>query len=433
MRVFQFGGVREGAAMPTRPTHFSLFAAFTVGALSWIAPAGSAQPLDKNAEDTFVRALLQSPALKAATSRAEAAQTRAGSAGRLADPMLEGMYGRMSTPSERFPMWQLSVQQELPKRGERAADRELARSELAMVEAESAMNAVEIAAEVAGALAEAEAAASRTRLLQQQQQRMRDVLAAIDARIGAGRDSLASRLVLQTRIQTMQLAAEREQRSQADAESLARGLLGLGDEHPLPPFVAPALGDIRPDETADAAQAKSRKEQSDAMIRVARAKAKPATAVGVHFEREQMSMGNEDRIALSFRTDLPWRARRYANSDVRAALSEREAADYLAEAARHRATAALKNAERAERLAASTLRYTEATRTRLEAEYEALVRSAATGGPNEASLLMVLETLERVTETEMAAVDAIAAERAARAALWRFAPADTFRRPSTTP
>ncbi len=126
-----------------------------------LALAAAASAADA-AEDAapLLSAVTGSPALESARRRIDAAQARVGAAGRLADPELEAMGSRANRPGtvDDRSMWELSVRQPLPRRGERAADRERATAVVSMAEAELAMVAGDTAADAAMALAEAEGA-----------------------------------------------------------------------------------------------------------------------------------------------------------------------------------------------------------------------------------------------------------------------------------
>jgi hypothetical protein len=166
------------------------------------------------------------------------------------------------------------------------------------------------------------------------------------------------------------------------------------------------------------------------MARMARANAKPMTAVGVRFEREQERMGNNDTIGVAFMTELPWRGRRYARAEETAAQAEATAALAEASATSYRITAAFSRVERAERLAELAGRLAQETQKRLGAEYDTLVRAAGTGGMGgESTVLMILEVLEKTTDAQLQVIDAEGAARIARAELWRHVPAEFFPNP----
>ena len=378
----------------------------------------------------LVSAVAQAPALRAAHARAEAARARTASAGRLPDPELEGMYSQAREPmGEQYPMWELTLRQPLPKAGERAADRDRAAALVSMAEADYALMAGEMSADIAMALAEAEAARARSELFTRQIERTERVLAAVETRLSAGSGRVADRLALQTRVASMRLMVEQDARMAEDALSEARGRLGLAPDTPLPPYSAPSAAEIDPENLPALRLASARADEARAMARMARASARPMTSVGLRFEREEQGMGNMDTVGVAFMTELPFRSRGYARAEERAARSEENAARSEAESARHRARAALARSERAARLAEVSRRLADETAARLDAEYDSLVRGAGTaaaGMGGEPSVLMVLEILERQTDTRLQIIEAEAAARLARAELWRHAPALLF-------
>lgn len=385
------------------------------------------------AATALVSAVAQAPALQAARARAEAAGARVASAGRLPNPELEAMYARAREPmGEEYPMWELTLRQPLPKAGERAADRARAAARVSMAEADYAVMAAEMAADTAMALAEADAARARTGLLEAQISRTERVLAALDARLSSGSGRVADRLALQTRVASMRLMIEQESRMAEDALAEARGRLGLTPDAGLPVYSSPTPSEIDPEAPSALRLASARGEEAAAMVKMARASARPMTSVGLRFEREEQSMGDMDTIGIAFMTELPFRSRGSARAETAAARAEERAARSEGEAARHRARSALARAERAERLAASTRRLAEETLARIDAEYDSLVRSAGAApgmGGETSAVLMVLELLERQTDARLQIIEAEAAARVARAELWRHAPASFFQTP----
>lgn len=371
-------------------------------------------------------AVAQAPALAAARQRVTAATARTDSAGRLADPEIEGMASRANGEIDRT-MWELTVRQPLPKRGERAADRDRAQAAVSMAEADFAELASEIAADVAMGLAESDGAEARVRVLETQLSRMASVLQSLDARIASGAmNRIADRLTVQSRIAAMQLMIEQERRVAGDAVAEVRGRLGLAPDAPLPPFAAPSALDVLPDESPVLRASSAREAGADAMAKMARASAKPMTSVGLRLEREQSRMGNDETIGVAFMSEIPWRSRRYARADVRAADAERAAARADGDSARYRISTALSRAERAERLAGTARRLAADTRTRLGAEFDAFLRTAGTEAAGESSVLQAVEILEKTTDTELQIIQAETAARAAQAELWRYVPAERF-------
>jgi outer membrane protein TolC len=405
-----------------RFVRFPLFVAFSALPL-WSAaqPAGQTE---------FLQAVTTAPALTAAAQRANAARERIESAGRLADIEVEGMGSRMVGPmDERATMWEVNVRQPLPKRGERAADRERARALVAMSEADYAMMAGEMAADVAMAIAEAEGANARIRLLETQIGRLDAVLRSVESRIASGSGRIADRLTVQTRIAEMQLMVEEERRMSADALADARGRLGLRPDAALPAYAAPAVDEIRPDDAAAIRLAAARTAEAGAMVKMARASARPMTSVGVRFEQERRPMGDENSLGLAFMTDIPFRSRRYARAEARAAEAERAAAETDATAVRYRISSALTRVDRAERLAATARRLSADTLARLNAEYDAMVRSAGVGvagAMGDSAVLQTVEILEKTTDAELQVIRADTAVLTARAELWRYVPANHF-------
>lgn len=392
---------------------------------------GDAQPTnDPSTHTEFLQAITAAPALTAAGQRTRAARERIEASGKLADLELEGMGSRMVGPmDERATMWEVNVRQPLPKRGERAADRDRARAVVAMSEADYAMMAGEMAADVAMAIAEAEGAEARIHLLETQVNRLDAVLRSVQSRIASGSGRIADRLTVQTRIADMQLMIEEERRMNADALAEARGRLGIGPDAPLPCFAAPLVDEIRADDAAAIQLAVARTAEADAMVKMARASARPMTAVGVRFEQERRPMGDENSLGLAFMTDIPFRSRRYARAETRAAEAERAAAETDATAIRYRISAALTRVDRAERLADTARKLSADTLARLNAEYDSMVRSAGVGiggAMGDSTVLQTVEILEKATDAELQVIRANTAVGTARAELWRYVPASHF-------
>lgn len=402
--------------------------------LAALPVAGFAQvDTPTNSQADLLRAVTEAPALNAAARRTAAARERIDSSGRLADPELEGMGSRMVGPmNERATMWEVNVRQPLPKRGERAAERDRARAAVLMSEADYALMAGEMAADTAMALAEAQGAEARILLLEAQIARLDPVLRSIESRLATTGGRIADRLTVQSRIAAMQLMIEEERRMAADALAEARGRLGLSPDAPLPAFAAPDVGEINPDEAPLVLLAAARTTEANAMIRMAQASANPMTSVGMRFEQERRAMGNDNTVGIAVMTDLPFRSRRYARADVRAAEAERSAAETDATAARYRITAALTRVDRAERLAATARRLSNETLARLNAELDAMLSSASVGSSamGESTVLQTVELLEMATDTQLQVIRSDTAVRTARAELWRYLPTNHFPNPN---
>jgi cobalt-zinc-cadmium efflux system outer membrane protein len=409
----------------------SLLCLALLAALRAVGPAQTENP--SNGQADLLRAVTEAPALTAAARRTTAARERIDSSGRLADPELEGMGSRMVGPmDERATMWEVNVRQPLPKRGERAAERDRARAAVLMSEADYALMAGEMAADTAMAIAEAQGAEARIALLETQIRRLDAVLRSVEARLASSGGRIADRLTVQSRIAAMQLMIEEERRMAADALAEARGRLGLSSDAPLPAFAAPDIAEIKPDEAALVLLAAARTTEANAMIKMAQASASPMTSVGVRFEQERRAMGNDNTVGIALMTDLPFRSRRYARADVRAAEAERSAADTDATAARYRITAALTRVDRAERLAATARRLSSETLSRLNAELDAMLSSASVGGGSmgESAVLQTVKLLEMATDTDLQVIRSDTAVRTARAELWRYLPTNRFPNPN---
>ncbi len=395
-------------------------------------PAQSTQPaliVATAAEKVnFLRAVVNAPALTAALRRTDAARERVGAAGRLADVEVEGMGSRMVGPmDERATMWEVNVRQPLPKRGERAADRERARAGVSLAEADYALMAGDMAADTAMALAEASGAQARIRLLETQISRLDAVLRSVDTRIASGSGRLADRLTVQTRLASMQLMMEEERRMSADALAEAQSRLGLKSDEPLPIFAAPSPADVNVSEAAVLRLAAARADEANSRVKMARASANPMTSVGVRFEQERRVMGDENTFGLAFMTEIPWRNRRYARSEVKAAEADRAAAEADGAAARYRIASVITRVARAERLAETARRLSQETLSRLTAEFDAMIRSAGVGGTNQTSTVFEsVELLEKATDTELQVIRADIAVNTARAELWRYISATDF-------
>lgn len=411
--------------------------AFRTGLMLVLGAAGgslapAAQPTAPAPAPSLITAVAHAPAMAAARQRVEAARIRVESAGRLPDPEVEGMGMRTSDSGPNANNWELNLRQPLPRRGERAADRERAGAMVQAAEAEFAMLAGELAAETAAALAEHDGAIQRIQLLEAQTRRLESVLQSIDVRLGGGAGGrIGERLTVQTRIAALQLAVEQERRTAADADAEIRGRLGLAPGAPLPAYQALAATEI--DVTAAPALqlASARTANAQAMSKMARAGANPMTGVGLRLERSRSGMGNEDMIGLAFMAEIPWRSRQYARAEVRAADADRAAALADGEAARHQIASAITRAEHAERLAAVSRRLGAESRTRFDAEYDALSRTAGLPGEG-SSVLEAVEILEKSTDIDLQIIEAEITARRLRADLWRYAPAGRLNAGSAT-
>jgi outer membrane protein TolC len=401
-------------------------------AITWalFAACGGLAPAQPEPAVPLLTEVARAPAAEAARRRIDSARVRVEASGRLADPEVEAMGSRINADAmgENRDMWEVSLRQPLPRRGERAADRERAAAGVTMAEADFAMTVADLAADVAMALAEADGADEKARLLEQQIGRLAAALQSLDTRLASGLPArVADRLTVQSRLASLQLAVAEVRRTAENARAEARSRIGLDPAKALPAFSAPAVIDIRPAETSSVALASARVAEANAMGRMARASANPMTAVGLRFERERSSMGNQDTVGLAVSSEIPWRTRRYARAESRAAELARTAAQSDADAARHRTTGVISRVERAERVAATARRLAADTQARLDAEHDSLNRAisagAAAGMGGDSAVLHAIDILDKSTELQMQIIEAEIAVRVARAELWRHVPA----------
>jgi outer membrane protein TolC len=257
----------------------------------------------------LLQAVNNAPALEAARKRIDAARSRTDAAGRLADPEVEAMVSRLNRESRE--MYEVTVMQPLPKRGEREADRDRARAVVSLSQAEYAVTAGEMAADIAAVLAEADGAEARVKVWEAQLARLDSVLKSMEARLATATTvRFADRLTVQTRIAAMQLTIEEQRRAVLDALAEARGRLGLKPDAVLPSYAAPTSQEISPADAPALSIVSARVAEADASAKMARASAKPATSVGLRLERERGQMGNEDIVGLAFSSEIPFRSRR---------------------------------------------------------------------------------------------------------------------------
>lgn len=382
------------------------------------APATQATPADKAA---FLRSLALSPAVQAAQERILASRRAAGAAGRLPDPMLTAGYARKSTSMERWPMYDAMLEQPLPRWGERDAMRAKASAETAMSEAELQEALGETAAEVAAMLADADAARATLTLVEGQISRAISLQSTISARVAAGTAAIAEQLAVKSRLAALTVERDTMQRMVTDAEQEVRGRLGMLPTAPLPPFTAPERTTLKLDRVPGVLAAHAKIADAESMFSEAHASRYPETSVGVRYEREQQPGEPMDTIGLQFSVSLPvWQN---ASNDLEeAALARRRAAHREATGWQFRAQTLLGRAERAETVATTARTAAQETKARLDAEYDAMIRTAAT--QNGSSLISVLDVLDRLSDAERMVIDAEAAARQANASLWRLAPPD---------
>jgi outer membrane protein TolC len=365
-------------------------------------------------------ALARSPAISAARARVQAAGLAARAAGVLPDPMLGIGVGReLPRMGEAMDMYGAMIEQPLPRWGERDAMRQTALAQVAMAEAEFAELVGEHAAGVAAAGAEAQAAEQSLVLVEESRDRVRALSEVVRARVAGGGGTIGESLALDTRVQQLDLQLADLARRRADAEAEVRGRLGLPPDATLPPLSLPATAAIRPDATPMARRAAASRGEAEAMAQEAIARGNPETAVGLSWDREAVGTEEQvDKYNLTFRVSLPvWRQAYGAAADAargraRAAAHEARASGWMARSQVGRAQRAVEQAARAQAVA-------DGIAGRGHTEYDAVIRQVGTGN---ASIMTVLDLLDRISEARMQAIEARLTSQLALAQLWRLAP-----------
>lgn len=383
-----------------------------------LTPAPTLAPTPTDAADpttrTFLLTLAQAPQVRALLAQRQAMRHLEAAAGRLADPMLSLGYARKRTPMETMPMYEVMLEQPLPRWGERDAARARAAAATQAGGAEIIAELSMLASDVAMALAEIDGLRAQVSEGEAEEQRIAALSRAIDARIASGDAGVLDRLAIDTRRERLLLRLDDQRRLMADRTAEIRGRLALPPDAALPAFAAPAPETIDPAHTYLSLDAEARRLAALADLQEARAMGRPETAVGLRAEREGADDGNEDTIGLTVSISLPIaRGAIAANED--AAFARLRAAAQLAEAAHWRTNAAIAatrraitQAERADRLASGLL-------TRAQAEQQTLSAALASAGGD---LTAVLDLHDRLAELRLAVIEARMQARQAQAGLW---------------
>lgn len=397
-------------------------------ALSGWLCAESAEALSP--QERFLAAVRRAPVVAAAAQRVDAERWRVEAAGRWADPEVEGMAAQ-STSSSSGERWELTVRQPLSRSGERSADRQRARANAGLAEAEYGELSADLASELAAGLAEAAAARERVRVMQQQRERLQVAKGSVESRLSAaGRARLADRLAIESRLTALRLEEVREERRAIDAEMSVRADLGLADADLLPDFAAPTLAQLDVAHSPAQMRVEARVAEADAAARLAQTATAPATSVGLRLERERTMQGRDDMAGLMFSTDLPFQRRRSARIELRAVDAMRAAAVREAEAVASRARAAVARWERAVSTLTLVRQLTRETRERLQGQQDALLRAVGVGGGEaDSPILSLVDLFDQQSELDRRLIEVEAEARIAQAALWRYVAS----RPSSAP
>ncbi len=379
-----------------------------------LVAAPAAAPAIADASAAFLAALAQAPQVRALIARQQAQHYLETSAGRLPDPMLNLGFARKRMPMETRPMYDLSLEQPLPRWGERDAARSLAASATRQSEADIAALIGQLASDVASALAECDGLTARLHEGEAEELRIAALGRAIDAKVASGDAGALQRLGIETRRERLHLRLEDVRRALADRLAEVRGRLALTPTAALPPFAAPQPDAIDPARSPLALAAEADRLSALAMMQEARSQGRPATAIGVRAEHEVGDAGNEDTIGVTVSISLPIaRAAIAANED--AAHARVRAAEQAAEAARWRTQTAVANVQRAVAQAARADQLAGGLLARAEAEQQTLTAGLGSGG---AELAALLDLYDRLAELRLDVIDARVAAQMAQAGLW---------------
>lgn len=386
-----------------------------------ICHAADAPPPDRLAQLDrleFLRRVQQAPQVHAAQARVRAAQAEARVAPRLPDPVISAGYDRSLRPTPSETLLTATLEQTIPRWGERSAQRDRATAAMIGAEADLSAAAGDVAALVATALAEQAGAQGRSALLTARLTRLDAQGREVRVRIAAGRASALDLLDLQTRVADAQLERDAEQRSADDAAAEVRRLLALADATPLPPFAAPEIPQQAPATTPELRRAEAEVAMAQAERAAAHAGRFPETTVGLRVGRS-LDDGAETTYGVTLGLALPlWPAHPLAAED--AAAERVLAARATTVAAQARIRADLSRAERALRLAQASRATADAVQAAAAAQEQTL--SAASGTADRASMTQILDALDRIDAARSRALDAEVAAQTARADLWRLLP-----------
>lgn len=398
--------------------------------LCGVLPA--AEPAPAPGDDTsraFLTVLAQAPQVRALLARQQALRHAEGAAGRLPDPMLGLGYARKRTPMETMPMYDVMLEQPLPRWGERDAVRAMAASATRMGEAEIASEVAMLAGDLAMTLADLDGLRARIGEGEAEERRIAGLASAVDARVASGDAGVLDRLAIDTRRERLRLRLDDLRRQLADREAEIRGRLALRGDAPLPVFAAPLPDAIDPSRTPAALDAEARRQEALAGLLEARAMGRPETAIGVRAEREDGDDGNEDTVGVTVSISLPI-ARGAIAANEEAAHARLRAAERFAEAATWRTTAAVENAKRALAQAERAERLAESLLTRAHQEHQTVAAALASGGADLTEALMLHDHL---AELRLEVIEARTAARQAQAGLWSHVIPQLPTTPTTPP
>lgn len=367
----------------------------------------------------FIQSLGHAPAVQAAFERVRAGRHAVGAAGRLPDPMLSAGYSRRRSTMDQWPMYEVMLEQPLPRWGERQAMRAKAGAQSAMSRAEFQDVLGETAAEVANMLAEAEAARAKLALVESQIARAAALQTIVVSRVSSGTGALTEQIGVKTLVATLTVERDTMRRMLTDAEEDIAGRLGLPADTALPPFAAPDVKEVQAERVPGLLAAQAKTAEAEAMFAEARSQRFPETSLGLRYERENVPDDPMRTLGVQVSISIPlWQ--HSAGQQEASAHAQRRAARLDAQGWEFRMKTLVSRAQRAMTVAASARIAALETKARFDAEYDALVQSATT--QNSVNLSSILDVLDRLAEAQRQVIEAETTARQAAASLWRLAP-----------
>jgi len=382
-------------------------------------PAESPGPPGDRAH--FLAAVDQAPLVAATRARLWAAQARVGSVGVLPDPVISAEGRRMR--EERTNGLEVWLQQDFPRWGERSSERDMARAEVLMAQAELDDARAMAAVEIAMSISRARAAHARAVLQDEEAARMRVLIEQVTAALAGGGDANAiDALALRSRIDAVELMAADLRRMALDAEDEAKVRLGVAPGNPLSDLTLPDLDEVILTDYAPERMAQARIAEAEAREGMARSRARPMVGLGVGWERDNLDMPDDGVMAM-VEVSIPLYRDAY-QAEARAARAGRTAAQRQVEAERLRASLLVRRAQRAQVQADQAQRVADDVTTRVDAEIAALRGQMAAGGAmgGRDILMRLFDRLDARSQARTAAIDARAEAEAMTAELWRFIP-----------
>lgn len=380
-----------------------------------------ASPAGLGAGTPFLAAVDQAPLVMASRARLWAAQARVGAAGILPDPVISAEGRRMR--EERTNGVEVWLEQDLPRWGERSSERDMARAEVLMAQAELDDARGMTAVEMAMSISRAHAAQARAILQDEEAARMRVLVEQVTAALAGGGDANAiDALALLSRIDAVELMAADLRRMALDAEDEARVRIGGAAGNLLPDLLLPDRDEVILTDYVPERMAQARIAEAQAREDMARSRGRPMVGLGIGWEREDLDMP-EDGVMAMVAVSIPLYRDAY-HAEARAARAGRTAAQRQVEAERLRASLLVRRAQRARAQADQAQRVADDVTTRVDAEIAALRSQMAAGGAmgGRDILMRLFDRLDARSQARTAAIDARAEAENMTAELWRFIP-----------